>query len=308
MITAYHSQTALAAHLHGGQPQERARLLAAEPEAAVARCGEAPLHDMLLQLEHANKLEKNVLKHNKSSGQLECTWIGLLCGKNRSTSVTSINGVVHLGPTDGQVLANIMDSRFHVRHNEQNCIKRCTLNTFKGACAASARARALADSRSLVADASNVLSGRSPMLDFDCDDFHAITANNYNWLVRDGCGGASAARTRTEATTQVCESQHLLALPTAGPTGGVQAGKPALARNRQLMMDVATTTRAADAKKKANPPVCDLEAGKLQLWDGGYDYEWLQLVLYWKFQDRDLRARLLATDPARLAGRRGDEA
>ena len=44
----------------------------------------------LLQLEHANKLEKNVLKHNKSSGQLECTWIGLLCGKNRSTSVTSI--------------------------------------------------------------------------------------------------------------------------------------------------------------------------------------------------------------------------
>ena len=80
----------------------------------------------------------------------------------------------------------------------------------------------------------------------------------------------------------------------------LQAGKPALARNRQLMMDVATTTRAADAKKKASPPVCDLEADKLQLWDSGYDYEWLTLVLYWKFQDRDLRARLLATDPARL--------
>ena len=109
----HHSQKMLSAHLQCGQPQELALLLAAEPEAIMARGDVAPLHDRLLEHKSIEKLMENELQDIHTFHLLQSTWDGRLYDASTSKNIIYSEDTVDLDLIDGCVIENGINRYVH---------------------------------------------------------------------------------------------------------------------------------------------------------------------------------------------------
>ena len=138
-VRCHNSQSMLSAHIHCGQPQARTLLLAAEPEAAMARGGMSPLHGRLHEHESIEKIMENELQHIHTCNLLQSTWDGLLCDARTAKNIISIEDTVDLHLIDGYVIENGIHNYVHVLHNQQNNSIKCISSKINDAHATSSR-------------------------------------------------------------------------------------------------------------------------------------------------------------------------